>query len=162
MELKLNVNRTDPVTAEASTVIDREQAQVFDFIAGHFHENYPRWMTDVIELECLDPFPVKIGTRVRQVRVENNEEITSTFEIKEVEAFDTFSFQGIDMPYRQIYRIDPVSQGKSHLTFRFELLEVDLFMRPFVKLIRSAMIEGVEGTLVTLSSLLNPPETSKS
>lgn len=158
----MNVNRTDPVTAEASTVIDREQAQVFDFIAGHFHENYPRWMTDVIELECLDPVPVKIGTRVRQVRVENNEEITSTFEIKEVEAFDTFSFQGIDMPYRQIYRIDPVSQGKSHLTFRFELLEVDLFMRPFVKLIRSAMIEGVEGTLVTLSSLLNPPETSKS
>jgi hypothetical protein len=162
MELKLNVNRTDPVTAEASTVIDREQAQVFDFIAGHFHENYPRWMTDVIELECLDPVPVKIGTRVRQVRVENNEEITSTFEIKEIEAFDTFSLQGIDMPYRQIYRIDPVSQGKSHLTFRFELLEVDLFMRPFVKLIRSAMIEGVEGTLVTLSSLLNPPETSKS
>ncbi len=143
-------------------MIDREQAQVFDFIAGHFHENYPRWMTDVIELECLDPVPVKIGTRVRQVRVENNEEITSTFEIKEIEAFDTFSFQGIDMPYRQIYRIDPVSQGKSHLTFRFELLEVDLFMRPFVKLIRSAMIEGVEGTLVTLSSLLNPPETSKS
>lgn len=162
MELKLNVNRTDPVTAEASTVIDREQAQVFDFIAGHFHENYPRWMTDVIELECLDPVPVKIGTRVRQVRVENNEEITSTFEIKEIEAFDTFSFQGIDMPYRQIYRIDPVSQGKSHLTFRFELLEVDLFMRPFVKLIRSAMIEGVEGTLGTLSSLLNPPKTSKS
>lgn len=158
----MNVNRTDPVTAEASTVIDREQAQVFDFIAGHFHENYPRWMTDVIELECLDPVPVKIGTRVRQVRVENNEEITSTFEIKEIEAFDTFSLQGIDMPYRQIYRIDPVSQGKSHLTFRFELLEVDLFMRPFVKLIRSAMIEGVEGTLVTLSSLLNPPETSKS
>ncbi|MCF7967641.1 MAG: SRPBCC family protein [Methylococcaceae bacterium] len=156
------MNRTDPVTAEASTVIDREQAQVFDFIAGHFHENYPRWMTDVIELECLDPVPVKIGTRVRQVRVENNEEITSTFEIKEIEAFDTFSFQGIDMPYRQIYRIDPVNQGKSHLTFRFELLEVDLFMRPFVKLIRSAMIEGVEGTLVTLSSLLNPPETSKS
>lgn len=162
MELKLNVNRTAPVTAEASAVIDREQAQVFDFIAGHFHENYPRWMTDVIELECLDPVPVKIGTRVRQVRVENNEEITSTFEIKEIEAFDTFSFQGIDMPYRQIYRIDPVSQGKSHLTFRFELLEVDLFMRPFVKLIRSAMIEGVEGTLGTLSSLLNPPETSKS
>lgn len=158
----MNVNRADPVTAEASAVIDREQAQVFDFIAGHFHENYPRWMTDVIELECLDPVPVKIGTRVRQVRVENNEEITSTFEIKEIEAFDTFSFQGIDMPYRQIYRIDPVSQGKSHLTFRFELLEVDLFMRPFVKLIRSAMIEGVEGTLLTLSSLLNPPETSKS
>jgi hypothetical protein len=162
MELKLNVNRTDPVTAEASAVIDREQAQVFDFIAGHFHEIYPRWMTDVIELECLDPVPVKIGTRVRQVRLENNEEITSTFEIREIEAFDTFSFQGIDMPYRQIYRIDPVSQGKSHLTFRFELLEVDLFMRPFVKLIRSAMIEGVEGTLLTLSSLLNPHETSKS
>ena len=162
MELKLSVNRSDPVTAEASAVINREQAQIFDFVAGHFHENYPRWMTDVIEIECLDPAPVKKGSRVRQVRLENDEEITSTFEIRELEAFNTFSFQGIDMPYRQVYRIDPVSQEKSQLTFRFELLEVDLFMRPFVKLIRSAMIEGVESTLATLSSLLNSPNTSKS
>ena len=160
MELKLNVNRSEPVSAEASVTINRDQAQVFDFIAGHFHENYPRWMTDVIELECLDAPPVKPGSRVRQVRVENEEQITSKFEIKQLEAFETFSFQGIDMPYRQIYRIDPVSQDKSHLTFRFELLEVELFMRPFVKLIRSAMIEGVESTLATLSSLLNPPKTS--
>ena len=65
------------------------------------------------------------------------------------------------MPYRQVYRIDPASQGKSQLTFRFELLEVDLFMRPFVKLIRSAMIEGVENTLATLSTLLSHPGTSR-
>ena len=161
MELKLNVNRPDPVVAEASTVINQGQHRIFDFIAGNFHENYPRWMTDVTEFECLDPLPVHQGSRFRQVRVENEDPVTSVFEVREFEAFNILSFEGVDMPYRQIYRIDATDANTSHLTFRFELLEVELFMRPFVKLIRSAMVEGVENTLETLSSLLDQPQLSK-
>lgn len=161
MEIKLNIPKPDPVIAEASTIIHKEQSQVFDFIAGQFPENYPRWMTDVSEIENLGPLPVVKGSRLRQVRLENEEPVVSTFEIKEFEAFDTFSFEGIDLPYRQIYRIDRVDAHQSKLTFRFELLEVELLMRPFVKLIRRAMVEGVENTLETLSNLLNTPHPSK-
>ena len=136
--------------------VRQKQSIVYEFIADHFHENYPRWMTDVIELEPLDGLPLKIGSRVRQVRLENEEPITSTFEVIELEKFDRFSFQGIDMPYRQIYRIEASGPSESSITFRFELLEVELFMRPFVKLLRSAISEGVEATVLSLTSLLEP------
>lgn len=82
--------------------------------------------------------------------------MTSTFEVLEFEKSDLFSFQGIDMPYKQIYRLESVGPSETNVTFRFELLEVELFMRPFVKLLRSAISEGVETTVITLTSLLEP------
>jgi uncharacterized protein YkuJ len=113
-------------------------------------------MPDVVELEPLDGVPLRVGSKVRQVRLENDEPITSTFQVIEYEKCEHFSFQGIDMPYRQIYRIEAVGPSQSNVTFRFELLEVELFMRPFIKLLRGAISEGVENTVDTLTTLLNP------
>lgn len=160
MELKINLNNTDPVGAESSTTVPRAQQDVFEFIASRFPENYPKWMSDVIELEMIDPEPIAQGSRLKQVRLENNETITSTFEIRTFEPHEHFSFQGLDMPYRQVYRIDPLNSEETRITFRFEILEVDLFMRPFVKLIRSAMEEGVESTLSALNGLIGSANTS--
>lgn len=154
MELKLKPNLSEPIAAEMTARVTQEQSKVFEFIADNFHENYQRWMTDVIELEPLDGVPLRKGSRVRQVRLENEEPITSTFEVIELEKYDRFSFQGIDMPYRQIYRIEASGPTESSITFRFELLEVELFMRPFVKLLRSAISEGVEATVLTLTDLI--------
>lgn len=159
MELKLNVNAKDPVVAESSARVPQEAQIVFSFIADDFHKNYMRWMTDVIELDLIDPTPIRKGNRLRQVRVENEDEVTSTFEIKSYDPFHTFALEGLDMPYRQTYSIDTKGAGESEITFRFELLEIDLFMRPFVKLIRSAMEEGVDSTLETLVQLISTPET---
>lgn len=160
MELKLNAVRQDPVTAESSAVVERDPEQVFSFIADRFYDNYPRWMTDVVELDLIDPEPIRKGSRLRQVRLENDENVTSTFAVTDYGAYEIFSFEGLDMPYRQIYRINPAGKDQSEITFRFELLEVDLFMRPFVKLIRSAMSEGVDSTMETLTELLSAPNTS--
>lgn len=156
MELKLKPSLSEPIAAEMSATVEQDQTKVFEFIADNFHENYQRWMTDVVELEPLDGIPLRKGSRVRQVRLENEEPVTSTFEVLEFQKSDLFSFQGIDMPYKQIYRIESLGPSKSHVTFRFELLEVELFMRPFVKLLRSAISEGVETTVLTLTSLLEP------
>lgn len=156
MELKLKPSLSEPIAAEMTATVHQDQVKVFEFIADNFHENYQRWMTDVVELEPLDGVPLKKGSRVRQVRLENEEPVTSTFEVLEFEKSDLFSFQGIDMPYKQIYRIESLGPSETNVTFRFELLEVELFMRPFVKLLRSAISEGVETTVMTLTSLLEP------
>ena len=156
MELKIKPNLSEPIAAEMTATVHQDQTKVFEFIADNFHENYQRWMTDVVELEPLDGIPLKKGSRVRQVRLENEEPVTSTFEVLEFEKCDLFSFQGIDMPYKQIYRIQSLGPSETNVTFRFELLEVELFMRPFVKLLRSAISEGVETTVLTLTSLLEP------
>jgi len=156
MELKIKPNLSEPIAAEMTATVRQDQTKVFEFIADNFHENYQRWMTDVVELEPLDGVPLRKGSRVRQVRLENEEPVTSTFEVVEFEKSDLFSFQGIDMPYKQIYRIESLGPAETNVTFRFELLEVELFMRPFVKLLRSAISEGVETTVLTLTSLLEP------
>jgi hypothetical protein len=156
MELKIKPNLSEPIAAEMTATVRQDQTKVFEFIADNFHENYQRWMTDVVELEPLDGVPLRKGSRVRQVRLENEEPVTSTFEVLEFEKSDLFSFQGIDMPYKQIYRIESLGPTETNVTFRFELLEVELFMRPFVKLLRSAISEGVETTVMTLTSLLEP------
>jgi hypothetical protein len=82
--------------------------------------------------------------------------IQSTFEVLEYEKCALFSFQGIDLPYKQVYRIESAGPDRSQITFRFELLEIEIFMRPFVKLIRSAITEGVENTVQSLTALLEP------
>ncbi|MEY2695886.1 MAG: hypothetical protein RL333_24 [Pseudomonadota bacterium] len=156
MELKIKPTLSEPIAAEMTATVRQDQTKVFEFIADNFHENYQRWMTDVVELEPLDGVPLRKGSRVRQVRLENEEPVTSTFEVLEFEKSDLFSFQGIDMPYKQIYRIESLGPTETNVTFRFELLEVELFMRPFVKLLRSAISEGVETTVMTLTSLLEP------
>ncbi|MEI6354513.1 MAG: SRPBCC family protein [Methylococcus sp.] len=155
MDLKLKVNRSDPVLAESTAIVAMEQEKVFDFIANQFHRNYQKWMPDVVELEALDGLPVTVGSKFRQVRLENDDRITSLFEITEREPCHQFSFKGLDQPYRQTYCMNAVAASTTHVTFRFELLEVDIFMRPFVKLIRAAMVEGVESTVETLHELLS-------
>ena len=156
MSIKLPFDAAQPIAGEASVSIGQRAEEVFRFIADQFFENYPKWSPDVVELEPLDGVPLRKGSRVRQVRLENEEPVTSTFEVLEFEKSDLFSFQGIDMPYKQIYRIESLGPTETNVTFRFELLEVELFMRPFVKLLRSAISEGVETTVMTLTSLLEP------
>ncbi|MFM8333346.1 MAG: hypothetical protein ACKN9T_16840 [Candidatus Methylumidiphilus sp.] len=155
MQLKLNVGGGVPVGAEAAVVVNLQQKLVFSFIVGNFHENYVKWMSNIVELEFFNGVPIDKGHKVRQVRVENNEQITSVFEIIDCDLWDNFVFEGKDSPYRQIYRMEMLSSEQTKVTFRFELLELEFFMRPFVKLIRVAMVEGVESTIETLANLLN-------
>lgn len=155
MPLKLNVGMGAPVVAEADVIVNLQQKSVFDFIARNFHENYQKWMSDVVELEFLDGIPVDKGYRVKQVKLENDQRIATVFEITDYDPNNRFAFEGKDSPYRQSYTMESVDSERTKLSFSFELLEIEFFMRPFVKLIRVAMIEGVEGTTNTLVSLLN-------
>lgn len=47
---------------------------------------------------------------------------------------------------------DQAAQTK--LTYRFELLEIEIFMRPFAKLIRVAIEEGAENIVGNIKELL--------
>ena len=43
----------------------------------------------------------------------------------------------------------------TRLTFRFELLELEMFMRPFQKLIRYAIEDGAESTVENIKNLID-------
>ena len=63
-------------------------------------------------------------------------------------------FAGVSDPFRCIYELCDKNSGKSaELVFTFELTEIQMFMRPFEKLIRVVVQEGAERTVRNLKRL---------
>ena len=154
MSLKLPFDATKPIVGEASIEINRPPETVFNFIADNLLENYPKWAPEVIELEPINTSTVTVGTQVKQVRDDNGNRVESIFEVQEYAPHIKFIFQGINAPYKHSYLIENDSDNQSRLTFKFELLDIEVFMRPFQKLIRVAIEDGAENTVDNIKQLL--------
>lgn len=156
MPIKLPFDSNQPISGEASIELNKSKSDIFDFVADHFFDNYQKWATDVVELEPLDSKEISVGTKGKQVREDNGNLVESVFEVTEYKPTDQFVFSGITAPYRHTYIIsDDETKQRTKLTFRFELLELDVFMRPFQKLIRVAIEDGAENTVENINNLLS-------
>jgi hypothetical protein len=154
--IKLPFDSTKPVIGKASIRINKPIEEVFHFVGESFFENYPKWALEVTEFEPLDGKQVFIGAKARQVRKDQGQEVQSIFEITDSQLFKKISFKGITEPYRNTYLFEIENNKDSTLlTFSFELLELELFMRPFEKLIRSAIEEGAENTVENIKNLVS-------
>ena len=131
------------VKVQASTLISRPPEQVFHFVAIDFLQNYERWSPEVISLQALSEGPVRVGTTWRQVRVDQGRRTESTFRVSRFEPARRVDFEGTSNPFRVTYQLEPIDV-RTRLTFTFELSRLELFMRPFEKLIRVAMQDGAE------------------
>jgi hypothetical protein len=142
------------INAQSSIVIARPVEDVFQFIAANFFKNYPRWSPEVEELEQTSAGPVKVGTTGRQVRRDQGRRTESTFCVTRYEPERYFSCDGTSQPpFRVMYNFEPLNQA-TRVTFTFQLLEIDFFMRPFEKLIEMAIRGGTEKTVRNLKGLL--------
>jgi hypothetical protein len=141
------------VRGEASTLIRRAPGDVFAFVILGFFDNYRRWSPEVVLLQPISKGPLRVGSTVRQVRVDRGRRTDSTFRVTEYEAGRRVDFQGINSPYRVSYRFAPAEQG-TRLVFMFELTRLELFMRPFEKLIRQAVQEGAQRTVSNIKGLM--------
>ena len=63
-------------------------------------------------------------------------------------------FEGVSNPYRCDYLIESLDSSDSRLTFIFELLSLDLHVRPFEKLVRIAIQEGTERTVKNIKKII--------
>jgi hypothetical protein len=155
MKVMLSFGTSKQVSGEASIVIKANSKEVFRFVAENFFHNYQKWAPEVVELEPLDGDKVFVGAKGRQVREDNDALIESIFEITEFSPYAVFVMQGMGLPYRQTYLIeDEQNAAKAKLIFKFDLLEIEIFMRPFEKLIRVAIEEGAENTVEKISYLI--------
>lgn len=153
--MKLSFGTSKQICGEASVVINVSDKDVFCFIANDFFLNYPKWTPEVVKLQALDGDQVKVGVKGRQVREDDDSQTESIFEIIEYEPYSAFVIQGLSTPYKQTYMT--VGEGKNtqtRLTFRFDLLEIEIFMRPFEKLIRVAIEDGAENTVERIRELV--------
>lgn len=155
MQIKLPYDSSKPVAGEAMIDINKPIRDVFDFIGVHFFHNYPKWAVEVVTFEPLDGNQIFIGAKAKQIRKDNGEVAESIFEITDFQPHSKLVFQGKDAPYKHSYLLENGSQAMpTRLTFRFELLELEIFMRPFQKLIRAAIEEGAENTIENIKNLL--------
>jgi hypothetical protein len=144
-----------PVVGEASAVIDKPTSDVFIFIGEHFFENYPKWAEEVTQVQPLDGLQVFVGAKAEQLRLDQGQEVKSIFEVSEFHPFIKLTLKGITAPYASTYQLEAQNTDQTLLTFSFSLLELELFMRPFEKLIRMAIEDGAESTVENIRNLLN-------
>jgi len=142
-------------TGTASIVINKPVDTVFNFIAVDFFENYPRWSTEVQEVEMLSSPPLQLNSLVRQVRIDNGQRSESTFKITTYKVGQKLIFEGVSNAYRCSYDFASTNPStNTQLTFTFELLKLELFMLPFEKLISIAVQDGAKRTVRNLKNLI--------
>ncbi len=141
------------VRARAGTLIARSPEQVFQFIAVDFLKNYRRWSPEVVSLELKSPGPIKVGTICRQVRIDQGRRTQSTFRVSAFEPAKRVDFEGTSDRFLVSYQLRPVAE-QTRLTFTFELSRLELYMRPFEKLIRVALQEGSDRVVRNIKHLI--------
>ena len=150
----LGLFKDNPVMGKASTIIQSTTDQLFDFIGNNLLINYPRWSPEVKELEKLTNGPIALGTVCRQVRIDQGNRSESTFKVRIFNQGSRICFEGVSNPYRCDYVIESMSDMNSRITFVFELLSLDLHVRPFEKLVRVAVQDGTERTVRNIKKII--------
>jgi hypothetical protein len=155
MQMKFPFDTSKPIAGEASIDIDKSVHDVFCYIGDNFFGNYPKWAVEVIEFEPLDGVKVCVGAKARQIRKSDGTKFESVFQITDFQPYLKLILQGLTDPYKHSYLLEDGEQKQStRLTFRFELLELEVFMRPFEKLIRAAIEDGAENTVENIKNLI--------
>lgn len=154
--LGLSVSPPTPasVSAAATALIEHDIRSVFRFVARDFFSNYRRWCPQVVELEPDEGTIAEPGVLARQVTLDRGIRSESTFEVVEINEPRHFVLEGRSEPFRTVYEFGPAPEDATELTFRFEMKQLELSMRPFAKLIRAAIQEGAEQTVENLKNIL--------
>ena len=143
-----------PVAGKASALIKSPGDKLFHFIGTDLLINYPRWSPEVKELEKLTDGPISEGTLCRQVRVDQGNRSESTFRVNVFDSGARICFKGVSNPYRCDYVIESVNETSSRITFVFELLDLEMHIKPFEKLVRVAIQGGTETTVKNIKKLI--------
>lgn len=153
IQAKFPFDSAKSLIGKASIDINKSAHDVFAYVADCFFENYPKWTSEVIEFEPLDGKDVFVGAKAKQIRDDNGVKIESIFQITLYKPNSWLVFEGVSSPYRHCFMFEN-DEKMTRLTFSYELLEIELFMRPFEKLIRCAIEEGAESTLKNIKKLV--------
>lgn len=141
------------IRAQASILIASSAEHVFQFIAVDFFKNYKRWSPEVVSLQPISSGPVNIGTTARQVRIDQGRQSETTFRVCTFETGKRVDFQEISRSFYISYRLEGVAEG-TLLIFEFELSRLEFYMRPFEKLIRIAVQEGIDQVVSRIKGLI--------
>lgn len=143
------------ISARSQITIHRSVSTVYDFVVVHFFKNYPRWSPEVLELESLGPGKITLGSRGRQVRLDQGRRSETRFEVTELIKEKRAVFDGdLQAKFAIKYNFESKDDHNCMLSLEFELKRLDFFMMPFQKLICMAIQDGTDRTLRNIKRLV--------
>lgn len=143
------------VTGEASIKIAQPISHVFDYVALNFFENYPKWALEVVAFKAINSNPMQVGSLARQTRIEQGQEVETTFEVEALKNNELLVLNGLSAPFKNSYHFQSVHHDDATLlTFSVEIMQLEVYMRPFIKLIRAAIEEGAHNSVTNIKTLL--------
>lgn len=141
------------IKSSASSTIASPPEDVYQFVVTEFERNYRRWSPEVQRLEMLTRGPIRLGSRARQVRIDQGRRSDTRFQVIAIEPQKQVCFAELTRKFEGEYSIMACETG-TRLQFEFRLKKVELFMRPFEKLIRIAIQDGAERTVRNIKRLV--------
>lgn len=156
----LNPDSSEPIVSKASIRVECSPIEMFRYLGEDFFQNYPKWSPEVKELEQISDGSIKLGSIARQVRIDGVYRSESKFKVTVYEPPKRLVFAGISEPFRCMFEVQDDNLGgkSSRLDFTFELLELQMLMRPFEQLIHDMVQDGAERTVRNIKRLI---ETDK-
>ena len=149
----LGLASSGPVQGRSESLVKCSITDAYHVIANCFFENYQKWCPQVVELEQLSQPPMQLGTKGGQVTRDRGIDSESLFDVTKFAPSTELEITGSTEPFRSAYQFDATGDG-TQITFTFELKEIDLVMRPFQKLIKTALQDGAEQTAENIKNLL--------
>ncbi|MCH9697144.1 MAG: SRPBCC family protein [Gammaproteobacteria bacterium] len=148
------LNFSSNAEAEEEIIIEKKIDEVFEFVAVNFLTKYPKWSPEIKEIHALSDGPVITGYQFKQIREENEETIETIMTVAQFIPKTHFSYQSITEPIAGYYYFEKNNDDTTKLTFKFKLNDIELSMRPFAKLIKAAISEGVNQSLKNIKCLM--------
>lgn len=143
------------VRSETRIEIARPVATVYGFVVHDFVDNYPRWSPEVVELEALDERALALGRRARQVRVDRGRRSETVVRVTALDEHRHIEFASEQSPWFRIrFDFAPRDAHTTELAFTFELTRLELYMRPFARLIRRAVDDGAQRVVSNIRELV--------
>ena len=144
-----------PVVGVSKQTIKVSKQELFDLIGTNFIENYSKWSPEVKKLTLLSQAPLRQGSLLKQERVDRGHKSESTFKVSQFNPKGCLAFSGVSNAYNCIYNFKELTDdpGQTELEFIFEFPDLEMFMRPFEKLIRIAIQEGADRTARNIKRL---------
>lgn len=141
------------ITGSASSEIRLPIEDVYEFVVTDFAKNYQRWSPEVQRLEVLTAGPLRLGSRARQIRIDQGRRSDSSFQVIALEPLQKVCFAEMSRKFQGEYTMGRCDSG-TRLRFEFRLQKIELYMRPFEKLIRIAIQDGTERTVRNIKRLV--------
>lgn len=143
------------IREETSIFLSKKTKEVFGFVAVDFFANYRKWSPEVDVLEGLSDGEFGVNYLFRQVQGDKNGLDEAILTVTHFEPNHHFAYANLKEHYSCHYIFEDIQGSSTRLTLVFQLENIDILMRPFNKLLRMSIQEGIRQTANNIKQLLD-------